>query len=61
MYSITGIATDPLQSGLCVVHSLSNPIVLGPGVIELECDANNTGQTQWFLVYRPIETAASVS
>ena len=58
MYSITGIATDPLQSGVWMAHGLTYPLILGPGVIELDCDATNTGATQWFALYRAIESGA---
>jgi hypothetical protein len=58
MYSITGIATDPLQSGIWLAHGLVYPIIIGPGVIELDCDATNTGATQWFALYRAIESGA---
>ncbi len=60
-YSITGTLTDPLQVGLWYVHSLAAPIVLGPGIIELECAASNTGSVEWHLMYRIIDTGATVT
>lgn len=60
-YSITGIATDPLQSGIWMAHGLVYPIIIGPGVIELSCAATNTGATQWFALYRAIESGASMA
>jgi len=57
-YSITGIATDPMQSGIWMAHGLVYPLILGPGVIELSCAATNTGATQWFALYRAIESGA---
>ncbi len=60
-YSITGVITDQLQDGLWYANAMASPIVLGPGVIELECSASNTGSVGWFLLYRKIETGATVT
>jgi hypothetical protein len=60
-YSITGIFTDPLQSGIWIASGLMYPLVLGPGTIELDCAATNTGATQWFALYRAIESGASMA
>ncbi len=60
LYSITGNPNDVLQDGLWVVSALAIPIVLGPGIIELECDASNTGNVGWQVVYRRIESGATL-
>lgn len=62
LYSITGNPNDIMQDGLWVVTAgLSQPIILGPGVIELECDANSTGSVGWQLIYRRLEIAGAVA
>ncbi len=60
-YSITGVLADPMQDGLWYVHKMASPIVLGPGVIELECADSNTGSVEWHLMYRIIDTGATVT
>lgn len=60
-YSITGTLTDPMQDGLWYVHRLAAPIVLGPGIIELECAGSITGSVEWHLMYRIIDTGATVT
>ncbi|MHC4093752.1 MAG: hypothetical protein ACYSVY_26355, partial [Planctomycetota bacterium] len=60
-YSITGVLTDPLQSALWYIHTMSSPIVLGPGTIDLDCAATNTGSVEWHMMYRRIDTAATVA
>lgn len=61
LYSLTGDPNDIMQDGLWVMFGgLAQPIVLGPGVIELECDASNTGNVGWQLLYRPLEPGATV-
>lgn len=61
LYTITGNPNDIMQDGLWVVPGLAQSIVLGPGVIEMECDASSTGSIGWQLLYRPLEAGASVA
>ena len=61
LYSITGTAGDQLQNGLLIVPALAQPLILAPGTIDLDCAATSSGQVQWFLVYRRIESGASVA
>ena len=60
-YSITGDLLDPLQVGLYYVEFMATPLVLGPGLIELDCDASSTGSVEWHLRWSPIDTSATVS
>ena len=60
-YSITGVLSDPLQDGLWYVHKMASPIILGPGIIEIETSANVTGSIEWHLSYRVIDTGATVT
>ncbi len=60
-YSITGTVADPLQSNLWFAPSQVQPLVLGPGTIDLDCDASTSGETEWHMLYRRIDTAATVS
>ena len=60
-YSLTGTLTDPLQSNLWYGRRLAAPIVLGPGVIELECADSNTGSVEWHLMYSVVDAAAEVA
>jgi hypothetical protein len=61
LFSITGNPNDVMQSGLWITQGMSQPIILGPGVIELECDGSTSGSVGWQLLYRPLEAGASVA
>ena len=61
LFTITGNPNDPMQSGVWYGFGLSNTIILGPGVIELECDGSTTGNVGWQLLYRPLEAGAKVA
>lgn len=66
IYSITGtLATAMKSTTLWVVapaDDIAGPgLVLGPGDIELDCAASNTGAVKWTLVYVPIDSAGVVA
>lgn len=64
----TYFAIDPQSvtlGGLQTVISfawsrLSQPITLGPGTVDLNCAASNTGQVKWRLAYVPLDPGARV-
>lgn len=39
---------------------LAQPITLGPGTVDLNCAASNTGQVKWRLAYVPLDPGARV-
>lgn len=61
LYSITGNPNDPMQDGLWLVAGLSQPILIGPGVIEMEADSSATGSIGWFVLYRALEPGAKIA
>jgi hypothetical protein len=66
VYSITGtLATAMKSTTLWMVapaDDIAPPgLVLGPGDIELDCAASNTGQVKWTLVYELIDAGANVA
>lgn len=63
MYSITGTPATAMQDALNFLPSskvLSQPLVLKPGAIELNCAASNTGSVKWTLTYWPLDTGAKI-
>lgn len=65
----TFLAVDPQQSttpelqtiGSFAWSRLSRPVTLGPGDIDLNCAASNTGQVKWRLTYIPLDAGAQVA
>jgi hypothetical protein len=53
-YGITGTITDAMESAIYYCNMLSRPKLLGPGTIDLNCAASNTGSVLWLAIYRPI-------
>jgi hypothetical protein len=64
IYTITGDFSDAMQDALWASETDKNMepagVVLGPGDIELDCAASNTGEVKWTLVYEIIDPAAHV-
>ena len=60
-YSLTGDTTDPMHDGLWIAQSIKYPFSAGPGTIDLDCAASNTGSVQWHVVYRRLEPAARIA
>jgi len=60
-YSLTGVAADALQDGVWMVPKMAQELILGPGTIDLDCAASNTGAVEWHLLYRKIDASAAVS
>lgn len=66
IYSITGtLATAMKSTTLWVVapaDDIAYPgLTLGPGDIELDCAASNSGSVKWTLVYECIDAGATVT
>lgn len=65
--SLTGTAATALQISaapwvLVPAAGVAQPgIILGPGDIELDCAASNTGAVKWTLVYELVDAGASVA
>jgi hypothetical protein len=54
LYSITGVPTDAMLSGLAVM-SMTTPVILQPGAIVATTSATNTGQVSWKMWYMPLD------
>jgi hypothetical protein len=66
IYSIVGVLATALKSTTenLVVPADTIPapgLVLGPGDIELDCAASNTGSVKWTLEYFPVDAGATVA
>ena len=60
-YGITGTPADALAEGVSRVDSMATPVVLGPGTVDLDCAASNTGQIKTVLHYIPLEPGSTVT
>ncbi len=61
--SISGDPTDPLTitvSGF-VEYGLIWATLLMAGTIDFKCDANRTGQTEWTVLWEPVDPGATVT
>jgi hypothetical protein len=66
IYSITGTLATAMKStteNLVVpADDIAAPgLVLGPGDIELDCAASNTGSVKWTLIWIPVDAGANVA
>jgi len=66
VYSITGTLATALKSTtlwmVAPADDIAAPgLVLGPGDIELDCAASNTGQVKWTIVYELIDSGANIA
>lgn len=66
IYSIVGVLATALKSTTLhlVVPADNIPapgLVLGPGDIELDCAASNTGSVKWTINYQPVDAGANVA
>ena len=66
VYSITGtLATAMKSTTLWLVvpaDDIAKPgLILGPGDIELDCAASNTGKVKWTLNYELVDSGANVA
>lgn len=66
LYSIVGVLATAMKSTtLWLVAPADNipmpGLILGPGDIELDCAASNTGQVKWTLVFELVDSGANVS
>jgi hypothetical protein len=65
LYTISGDFSDALKTSSAFAAetdaNMEAPgVILGPGDIELDCAASNSGQVKWTLVYEVIDSAANV-
>ena len=61
LFTITGNFEDVMQNSVWVAQGMAQGIILGPGIIELECDGSTSGNVGWQMVYRPLEAGATVA
>ena len=61
LYTISGTVGDALRDDLWIGISMTYPMVLSEGDIELNCAASNTGNVSWTMFYYPIDTGATVA
>ena len=60
MYSITGTVGTAMQDDAGVVPDQTVPLIVKPGTISLDCDASNTGEVKWSVIYIPVDDGAYV-
>ena len=61
LYNITGTPADalvPTTSGAVIAQA--SAILVTDGSIDLDCTANNTGETKWTLHYIPLDPGSRV-
>ena len=62
MYAITGTVGAAMVSDLLIGNgTLTSPLVLSAGVIELDCAASNTGSVKWDIIYVALDSDATVA
>jgi hypothetical protein len=66
IYSITGTLATAMKStslwAVAPADDIAAPgLVLGPGDIELDCAASNTGSVKWTLLWVPVDAGANVA
>ena len=61
LYTISGTVGDALRDDLWIGISMTYPMILSEGDIELNCAASNTGNVSWTMFYYPIDTGATVA
>lgn len=64
LYTITGDFSDAMQESLWAAESdkTMEPggVILGPGDIELDCAASNTGEVKWTVEWEPVDGSANL-
>jgi len=60
LYTISGTVGDALRDDLWIGISMTYPMILSEGDIELNCAASNTGSVSWTMFYYPLDTGATV-
>jgi len=61
LLTITGNPNDVMQSAVWLGYGMAQTLILGPGVIELECDGSTSGSIGWQMVYRRLEAGGTVA
>ena len=66
IFGITGTFAGAMHKGAqnfiskTAVGNMANSIIMGPGTIDLDCNASNTGSVQWTIIYRKLESASVI-
>lgn len=58
-FGITGTAATAMANGFAI-PAQTTPWVVGPGTIDLNCAASNTGAVKWVCHWVPIDAGATV-
>jgi len=65
LYAITGDFSDAMVDGLWSLETdelmEKRGIILGPGDIELDCAASNTGSVKWTVTWEPFDEGGSLA
>lgn len=63
IYTISGTVGDAMRSDLLIGAGslLASPLILKPGIIELECAASNSGKVQWNAYWLPLDVGAELA
>lgn len=65
LYAITGDFSDAMVDGLWSLETdelmEKRGIILGPGDIELDCAASNTGSVKWTVTWEPLDAGGNVA
>jgi hypothetical protein len=63
IYTISGTVGDAMRSDLLIGAGglTAAPLILKPGIIELEAAASNTGQVQWSAFWLPLDVGADLA
>lgn len=61
LYGITGVFADALIGAGQAMRAQTQPLVLKPGTIDLNCAASNTGAVKWSLFWAPLDAGAYVA
>jgi hypothetical protein len=64
IFYITGTKADALavstDAGICIAP-LASSLVLGPGILSINCAATSTGVIDWYIRYEPLSSTSSIS
>lgn len=65
LYTITGDFSDAMAESVWAAETdktmEAGGVILGPGDIELDCAASNTGYVKWTVNWQPIDSGANIS
>lgn len=61
LYGISGLFSDALIGAGQALAGMVRPVFLGPGTLDLNCAASNTGSVAWTLLYLPVDSGVIVA